>query len=880
MESTGLNNSANISSKYNPAEVENKWYQYWTSNGLFHSVPDKRKSYTIVIPPPNVTGVLHMGHMLNNTIQDILVRRARMLGFNACWVPGTDHASIATEAKVVAKLAKEGIKKSDLTREQFLQHAWAWKKEHGDIILQQLRRLGASCDWDRTAFTMDETRSESVIKVFIDLYNKGLIYRGVRMVNWDPKALTALSDEEVIYKEEHSKLYYLRYKIVGENGYAIVATTRPETIMGDTAMCINPKDPKNQHLKGKHVIVPLVGREIPVIEDEYVDIEFGTGCLKVTPAHDVNDYMLGEKYNLPSIDIFNDNGTISEAGGLYVGMDRFDVREQIEKDLIAADLLEKVEDYDNKVGFSERTNVPIEPKLSMQWFLSMKHFADMALPPVMNDEIRFFPPKFKSTYHNWLANIKDWCISRQLWWGHRIPAYYLPKGGFVVAETPEKALALAKEKTGDSSLTLTDLRQDEDSLDTWFSSWLWPISLFDGISNPNNEEINYYYPTSVLVTAPDIIFFWVARMIMSGYEYRGTFPFKDVYFTGIVRDKLGRKMSKSLGNSPDPIGLIEKYGADGVRMGLMMAAPAGNDIPFDDALCEQGRNFCNKIWNAYRLVKGWQIEKTAQPEVAKVAVDWFQMCLDKTLAEVDDLFSKYRLSEAMTNIYRLFWDDFSSWYLEMIKPAYQQPIDETTYKSTLHFFDCLLRMLQPFMPFISEELWHDLEPRKEGVSLMNAAMPTAQSFDEAYLKAFDSIKEIVSHIRTIRVQKELANKQMLTLEVLGKHDARFDRALAKMCNLSEIRQTTEKSAGASSFLIGTTEYAVPLGNLIDKDEELKKLEADLEYNKTFLMMVQKKLSNESFVSKAPAKVIEMERKKQADAESKIRQIEENIASLR
>ena len=867
-----------IASKYNPAEVEGKWYQYWLDNGFFKSKPDGREPYTIVIPPPNVTGVLHMGHMLNNTIQDILIRRARMLGKNACWVPGTDHASIATEAKVVNKLAQQGIKKTDLTRDEFLKHAWEWKEEHGGIILKQLRKLGASCDWDRTAFTMDEKRSESVLKVFVDLFDKGLIYRGVRMVNWDPKALTALSDEEVIYKEEHSKLFYLRYKIEGEDGYAVVATTRPETIMGDTAMCINPNDPKNQHLKGKKVIVPLVNRVIPVIEDDYVDIEFGTGCLKVTPAHDVNDYMLGEKYNLPSIDIFNDNGTLSEAAGLYIGMDRFDVRTQIEKDLEAAGLLEKVEAYENKVGYSERTNVPIEPKLSMQWFLKMEHLAQIALTPVMNDDLKFYPPKFKNTYRHWMENIKDWCISRQLWWGHRIPAYYLPEGGYVVAETPEKALELAKQKN--PALTMADLRQDDDCLDTWFSSWLWPISLFDGINNPDNEEINYYYPTSDLVTGPDIIFFWVARMIMAGYEYRGDMPFKNVYFTGIVRDKLGRKMSKSLGNSPDPLLLIEQYGADGVRMGLMMAAPAGNDIPFDEALCEQGRNFNNKIWNAFRLIKGWTVDDTiAQPEASATAVKWFKMQLDKTIAEVDDLFSKYRLSEAMMVIYKLFWDEFSSWYLEMIKPGYQLPIDKVTYQATLGFFDALLRLLHPFMPFITEELWQALEPRKEGESLMVALMPEITPVDAAYLESFEIVKEIVSGVRTIRLQKNIPNKEELTLQVLGDHNDAFNPVIAKMCNLSEITKTDDKAAGAVSFLVRTTEYAVPLGSMINVEEELAKLREELKYQQGFLASVIKKLSNESFVSKAPAKVIDMERKKQADAESKIKSIEESIAAL-
>ena len=876
-----------LASKYNPADVEGKWYQYWLDNKLFSSKPDGREPYTIVIPPPNVTGVLHMGHMLNNTIQDILVRRARMEGKNACWVPGTDHASIATEAKVVNKLAQQGIKKTDLTREEFLKHAWEWTDEHGGIILKQLRKLGASCDWDRTAFTMDEERSESVIKVFCDLYEKGLIYRGVRMVNWDPKALTALSDEEVIYKEENSKLYYLRYKVEGdaEGRYAIVATTRPETIMGDTAMCINPNDPKNEWLKGKRVIVPLVGRSIPVIEDDYVDIEFGTGCLKVTPAHDVNDYMLGEKYNLPSIDIFNDNGTLSEAAGLYVGMDRFDVRKQIEQDLAAADLLEKVEAYTNKVGCSERTGVAIEPKLSMQWFLKMQHFADMALPPVMNDELKFYPAKYKNTYRNWLENIKDWCISRQLWWGHRIPAYYLPEGGFVVAATAEEALAKAIEKTGNADLKVEDLRQDEDCLDTWFSSWLWPISLFDGINNPGNEEIKYYYPTSDLVTGPDIIFFWVARMIMAGYEYLGDMPFKNVYFTGIVRDKIGRKMSKSLGNSPDPLDLIERFGADGVRMGMMLSAPAGNDILFDDALCEQGRNFNNKIWNAFRLVKGWEVADIAQPEYAALATEWFESMLAKTAAEVDDLFSKYRLSEALMAVYKLFWDEFSSWYLEMVKPAYidgqAQPIDKATYEKTLSFFDSLLKLLHPFMPFITEELWQHIYDRKEGESLMVQLVNINKECNEEIVKNFEAVKEVIGGIRTIRLQKNIAQKEALSLQVVGESPvAAFNSVIAKLCNLTAIESVEAKAEGSASFMVGTTEYAVPLGNLINVEEELKKLEADLKYNEGFLQSVLKKLSNEKFVSKAPANVIEMERKKQADAESKIASLKESIAALK
>ena len=873
-----------LASKYNPADVEGKWYQYCLDHKLFSSKPDGREPYTVVIPPPNVTGVLHMGHMLNNTIQDILVRRARMEGKNACWVPGTDHASIATEAKVVNKLAAQGIKKTDLTRDEFLKHAWEWTDEHGGIILKQLRKLGASCDWDRTAFTMDEKRSESVLKVFVDLYNKGLIYRGVRMVNWDPKALTALSDEEVIYKEEHSKLYYLKYMVEGdpEGRYAVVATTRPETIMGDTAMCINPNDPKNTWLKGKKVIVPLVGRVIPVIEDDYVDIEFGTGCLKVTPAHDVNDYMLGEKYNLPSIDIFNDNGTLSEAAGLYIGMDRFDVREQIEKDLAAAGLLEKVEAYTNKVGFSERTNVPIEPKLSMQWFLKMQHFADMALPPVMNDELKFYPAKYKNTYKNWLENIKDWCISRQLWWGHRIPAYFLPEGGYVVAATPEEALALAKEKTGNADLKLEDLRQDEDCLDTWFSSWLWPISLFDGINNPGNEEINYYYPTSDLVTGPDIIFFWVARMIMAGYEYEGKMPFQNVYFTGIVRDKLGRKMSKSLGNSPDPLDLIEKYGADGVRMGMMLSAPAGNDILFDDALCEQGRNFNNKIWNAFRLIKGWEVSaEVPVPEASELAIRWFEAKQNEVAAEVADLFSKYRLSEALMAVYKLFWDEFSSWYLEMIKPAYGQPINRKVYEATIGFFDNLLHLLHPFMPFITEELWQHLCDRTDGESLMVSPLSMSALVDEDIIREFEVVKEVISNIRSIRLQKNIAQKETLELQVIGENPVvAFNAVIMKMCNLSSINIVENKADGAASFMVGTTEYAVPLGNMIDVEAEIARMEAELKHKEGFLQGVLKKLGNEKFVNNAPAAVLEMERKKQADAESIIKSLKESIAALK
>jgi valyl-tRNA synthetase len=874
-----------LASKYDPKEVESKWYQYWLDNKLFSSKPDGREPYTVVIPPPNVTGVLHMGHMLNNTIQDILVRRARMEGKNACWVPGTDHASIATEAKVVNKLAQQGIKKTDLTRDEFLKHAWDWTHEHGGIILKQLRKLGASCDWDRTSFTMDETRSKSVIKVFCDLYKKGLIYRGVRMVNWDPKAQTALSDEEVIYKEEHSKLYYLRYMVVEEPGkYAVVATTRPETIMGDTAMCINPNDPKNHWLKGKHVIVPLVNREIPVIEDDYVDMEFGTGCLKVTPAHDINDHNLGLKHGLETIDIFNDNGTISEAAGLYVGQDRMDVREQIAIDLQKASLMEKIEDYDNKVGFSERTNVPIEPKLSTQWFLKMQHFADIALPPVMDDDIQFYPAKYKNTYRHWLENIKDWCISRQLWWGHRIPAYYFNANGkkqFVVAESAEEALKLAQEK--DANLTAKDLEQDSDCLDTWFSSWLWPISVFDGINKPDNEDINYYYPTSDLVTGPDIIFFWVARMIMAGYEYRGKLPFKHVYFTGIVRDKLGRKMSKSLGNSPDPIMLIEKYGADGVRMGMMLAAPAGNDILFDESLCEQGRNFNNKIWNAFRLVEGWDVDDHNQPAENKIATEWFAAKLRLVNEELNDLFSKYRISEALMIVYRLFWDEFSSWYLEMIKPAYGTPIDRTTYEATLKFFDTLLKMLHPFMPFITEELWQHLFDRKEGDSIMREKLEIAAPTDKdkSLADSIEIVKQIVSGVRTVRNQKNISPKEPLVLVVINQNDyAEFNDVIIKMANLKEIQVTSDKIEDAAQFMVGTDEYAVPVGNLIDVDAELKKQEAQLEHLEGFLAGVMKKLSNEKFVSHAPEAVIALERKKQSDSEEKIAALKESIAQLK
>ena len=884
-----------LASKYDPKEVESKWYQYWLDNKLFASKPDGRQPYTIVIPPPNVTGVLHMGHMLNNTIQDILVRRARMEGKNACWVPGTDHASIATEAKVVKKLAEQGIKKHDLTRDEFLKHAWEWTDEHGGIILKQLRRLGASCDWDRTAFTMDEQRSKSVIKVFVDLYNKGYIYRGLRMVNWDPKALTALSTEEVIYKEEKSKLYYLKYYVEGSDRYAVVATTRPETIMGDTAMCINPKDPKNQWLKGKKVIVPLVNRVIPVIEDRYVDIEFGTGCLKVTPAHDTNDYMLGKAHNLETIDIFNPDGTISEQSPLYVGMDRFACRKQIAKDLQEAGLMEKVEDYTNKVGYSERNpDTAIEPRLSLQWFLKMQHFADIALPPVMNDELKFYPAKYKNTYKNWLENIQDWCISRQLWWGHRIPAYYYNENDdYVVAENAEKALELAREKSGNANLQASDLRQDEDALDTWFSSWLWPISLFDGINNPGNEEISYYYPTSDLVTGPDIIFFWVARMIMAGEEYMGNFPFKNVYFTGIVRDKLGRKMSKSLGNSPDPIELIEKFGADGVRMGMMLSAPAGNDILFDEALCEQGRNFNNKIWNAFRLVKGWKVEDETinkKQEILKaneIATQWFEAKLRQTNAEVNDLFKKYRISEALMAVYKLFWDEFSSWYLEMVKPAYingePQPIDKQTYDKTLEFFDILLKMLHPFMPFITEELWQHLYDRKDGESIMRVSLqlPDPTKADDELTAQMEHVKQIISGVRMVRNQKNIAPKEQLDLQVVGKNNyAAFDAVTIKMANLKGISVVAEKDATASAFMVGTEEFAVPLGDMIDVEAEIAKMEAQLQHLEGFLAGVKKKLSNERFVANAPEAVVALERKKQCDSEEKIAALKESISALK
>lgn len=868
-----------LATTYNPADVEDKWYAYWLEHDLFKSVPDAREPYTIVIPPPNVTGVLHMGHMLNNTIQDILVRRARMLGKNALWVPGTDHAAIATEAKVVAKLATEGIKKSDLTREEFLKHVWDWTHKHGGIILEQLKKLGASCDWSRTAFTMDDIRYKSVIRVFVDLYNKGLIYRGKRMVHWDPKAKTALSDIEVVYKEEHSKLYYLKYKVVGEDTYAIVATTRPETIMGDTAMCINPNDPKNQHLRGKRVIVPLVNREIPVIEDDYVDIEFGTGCLKVTPAHDPNDYMLGQKHGLDSIDIFTDDAKISPEGGMYVGMDRFDVRKQIAEDLQAAGLIEKIEDYENKVGYSERNaDTVVEPRLSDQWYLKMDEISKPALEAVDNDIVGFIPEKFKTTYDTWMNNVRDWCISRQLWWGHRVPAYYLPDGSYVVAETPEEALALAQAKN--PSLTAADMRQDEDCLDTWFSSWLWPISLFNGILDPGNKEISYYYPTSDLVTGPDIIFFWVARMIVAGYEFVGKQPFNHVYFTGIVRDEIGRKMSKQLGNSPDPIELMKEYGADGVRMGMLLCAPAGNDIFFDKKLCEQGRNFCNKIWNSFRLIKGWEVDETlAQPESSKTAIRWFKAELEKAVAEINDLFAKFRISEALIAVYRLFRDEFSSWYLEMVKPAYQKPIDRKTLDATIESLDTLLRLLHPFMPFITEELWQHLAERADGESIMYSTMPQAGVYDADIIAEMETIKEIVNGVRSVRAAKNIPNKETLKLNIVGEWEAKEADLLAKLCNLSEIANVKEKDASASAFLVGTVEFNVPLADSIDKDAELAKLRKDLDYYEGFLRSVQKKLSNERFVNGAPATVVDAERKKEADALSKIEALKASISAL-
>ena len=873
-----------VADKYTPQEIESKWYEYWIDNKLFHSEPDAREPYTIVIPPPNVTGMLHMGHMLNNTLQDVLMRRARQKGKNACWVPGTDHASIATEAKVVAKLKAEGIDKASLTREEFLRHAWEWKEKHGGIILKQLRKLGASCDWDRTCFTMDEIRTQSVIKVFVDLYNKGKIYRGVRMVHWDPAAKTALSDEEVIYKESQGKLYYLRYKIEGTDRYIVVATTRPETILGDTAVCLNPDDERYADIPADaRVIVPLVGRSIPVIRDSYVDIGFGTGALKVTPAHDVNDYMLGEKYGLESIDIFNDDGTINDKVGLYVGMDRFECRRVIEADLEKAGLMEKVEPYTNNVGYSERTGVAIEPKLSMQWFMSMEEIAKPATRAVMEDAIKFIPAKYKNTYRHWMENIKDWCISRQLWWGQRIPAYYLPKGGYVVAETAEQALEMARAKTGDATLTASDLRQDEDVLDTWFSSWLWPISVFDGIRNPHNPEIEYYYPTSDLITAPDIIFFWVARMIMAGYEYRGEKPFGNVYFTGIVRDKLGRKMSKQLGNSPDPLDLIAKYGADGMRVAMMLSSSAGNDVMFDEALCEQGRNFCNKIWNAYRLINGWTVDETlTQSDNNALAVEWFRNAFAKALAEIEDNFSSYRISEAFMRIYKLFWDDFSGWYLEMVKPAYGSPADRKTIDATRHYFDMLMRLIHPFMPFVTEEIWQDLAPRAKGESIMYAPAPAVEQWDEALLTRFELVKEAITDIRNVRKQKNIAQKQPLTLKVIAdeNYPAAYAPVIVKMGNISAIETVTEKDPAAAAFIVKTTQYFVPLGDNIDREAETKRLTADLEYLEGFLASVMKKLSNERFVNSAPEKVVANERAKKADAEAKIAAIREQLAALK
>lgn len=868
-----------LAKQYSPHEVEERWYGYWMQHRLFHSEPDGREPYTIVIPPPNVTGILHMGHMLNNTIQDILIRRARMQGKNALWVPGTDHASIATEAKVVAKLAAEGIAKSSLTREQFLEHAWAWKEKHGGIILEQLKKLGASCDWERTAFTMDQERYRSVMRVFVDLYRKGLIYKGVRMVHWDPKARTALSDAEVVYRDEHSKLYYLRYHIVGEEGYAVVATTRPETIMGDTAMCINPNDPKNAHLKGKRVIVPLVGREIPVIEDEYVEMDFGTGCLKVTPAHDPNDYMLGQKHNLESIDIFNEDATLSPAAGLYVGLDRFEVRRRIVDDLAAAGLIEKVEDYENKVGYSERNaDTVVEPRLSSQWFMKMKGMAVPALEAVEDDTIKFVPEKFKNIYRHWMEDVHDWCISRQLWWGHRIPAWYLPDGSVVVAETAEEALEEARRK--DPALTAADLEQDPDVLDTWFSSWLWPIALFNGILDPDNKEISYYYPTATLVTGPDIIFFWVSRMIMAGYEFRKEPPFRNVYFTGIVRDEIGRKMSKQLGNSPDPLDLIATYGADGVRMGLMLSAPAGSDILFDKKLCETGRNFCNKIWNAFRLVKGWEVDAQAeQPRAAAEAIEWFDSKLSATIAELDDLFSKFRISEALMAVYRLFWDEFSSWYLEAVKPAWQTPVDAKTLAAVERHFDALLRLLHPFMPFITEELWQNLAERREGESIMYAAEPRGQEPDAGILEKMETVKAIVNGVRGVRAKRNIAPKEALELHVVGDQTTPWPELIGKLGNVSAIANVGEADATAAKFIAGTTTYEVPLADMIDTEAERAKLAKEIDYLNGFKASIEKKLSNERFVAKAPAAVVEGERKKLADAEAKIARLTDSLQAL-
>jgi valyl-tRNA synthetase len=878
-----MDNTKEVSAKYNPVEVEDKWYKYWMDKGFFRSTPDEREPYCIVIPPPNVTGVLHMGHMLNNTLQDVLVRRARMKGKNACWVPGTDHASIATEAKVVAKLKAEGIEKSQLSRDEFLKHAWEWKEKHGGIILEQLKKLGASCDWDRTSFTMDPTLSESVIHVFVDLFRKGLIYRGVRMVNWDPQAKTAVSDEEVIYREVKGKLYYLNYKIEGEDGHVTIATTRPETILGDTAVCVHPNDPRYAHLKGKRLIVPLINRSVPVIFDEYVDMEFGTGALKITPAHDVNDYMLGEKYNLEVIDIFNDDGTLNESAQLYVGMDRFEVRKQIVVDLEKAGNLAKVEDYVNKVGFSERTDAVIEPKLSMQWFLKMKDLAQPALDAVVNGDIKLHPPKFVNTYRHWMENVKDWCLSRQLWWGHRIPAWYLPEGGYVVAHNEGEALELARKQTNNPNLQISDLRQDDDVLDTWFSSWLWPISVFNGILDPENPDIKYYYPTHDLITAPEILFFWVARMIIAGYEYMGDKPFRNVYLTGIVRDHLRRKMSKQLGNSPDPLDLIAKYGADGVRVGMLLCSPAGNDLLFDESLTEQGRNFSNKIWNAFRLVKGWQVDDNAkQPESARVAVEWFNNVINRAIEQCDDDFEKYRISEALMNLYKLFWDEFSSWYLETVKPAYGQPIDVTTYNATLDIFEKMLALLHPFMPFITEELWQHLRNRAEGESIMVSRMPESNGFDEKLLDNFERVKGIIAGIRNIRQEKNISPKHQLKalIKTNGKLDKGLEDVVVKLAGLEEFGYADGKVEGASSFMVGVDEVYIPLEGLIDVEEERKKILAELEYTRGFLNSVMKKLNNERFVNNAPADVVAMEQKKKSDAEAKIKALEERLNELK
>lgn len=872
-----------IPTKYNPAESEDKWYKYWMDKGFFHSVPDEREAYTIVIPPPNVTGVLHMGHMLNNTIQDVLVRRARLQGKNVCWVPGTDHASIATEAKVVNKLMQEGIAKEDITRDEFMKHAWEWKEKHGGIILEQLKKLGASCDWERTAFTMDESLYESVIDVFIDLYKKDKIYRGIRMVNWDPSAQTAVSDEEVIYKELQSKLYYLKYKIEGtEDEYVTIATTRPETILGDTAVCVNPNDERYTHLKGKRCLVPLLNRSIPIIQDEYVSMEFGTGALKITPAHDINDYEIGDRHNLESIDIFNDNGTMSEAAQLYIGKDRFEVRDLIVPDLEKAGNLVKTEDYINKVGFSERTDAVIEPKLSMQWFLKMKELSQPALEHVMNDDIQLHPAKFKNTYRHWMENVKDWCISRQLWWGQRIPVYYLPEGGYVVAKTAEEAVLEAKAKTG-KEYKVEDLRQDEDVLDTWFSSWLWPISVFDGIRKPDNDDIKYYYPTNDLVSGPDILFFWIARMVIAGYEYIGEKPFSNVYLTGIVRDSQRRKMSKSLGNSPDPLDLIAKYGADGVRVGMLLCSPAGGDLLFDEGLPEQGRNFTTKIWNAFRLVKGWEVADIDQPESAKIATEVFHARLNKTMETLDEQFKQYRISEALMTVYTLFRDEFSSWYLEMVKPGYQQPIDRKTYDATIGLFEKLMQLLHPFMPFLTEEIYQLLAERTDEDSIMISVMPKPEAYDAELLDKFEQVKEVIVAVRNIRKQKNIAFKDALAMNYRlkeGEYDAAFDTVIAKMCNLSEISVANGEMAGAISFIVKAVEYFIPLGDLVDVEEELKKLEEELKYTQGFLNSVAKKLSNERFVNNAPAKVVEMEKKKQADAEAKIKVLEERIASMK